>query len=333
MSVCVCVCVSHCFHSTWWHVYQASRCLQIGASLAEYIKKSSLVTNFGLVSEEIGQRVPPLQREYCGQWISHGLATASTKTSCANSIARLSRDLLAEGVRPEIDEGIVLELRQLLVLVSPPAVSLRPQGSADVAKITVYLESADKAASTLFEAFHKFPAMLNMFQRDIESIRTQNVEACGWYQDVVSNIDVLSSIQVPLSEEACPLEEACPRFVEAVDKLTKATASYYDPKNEHFVYLLKEQNSSDAARFTSTQNVAMESIVTCGAASLMKMCDKASKGEYLEDVQRAAFRQGFEQLERVCKTSGDTTRLAQLPDMLSWARYFEKKCLRTAALL
>ena len=54
------------------------------------------------------------------------------------------------------------------------------------------------------------------------------------------------------------------------------------------------------------------------------MCDKASKGEYLEDVQLAEFRQGLEELERVAKTSGDTTRLAQLSDMLVWARYFEE---------
>jgi len=231
---------------------------------------------------------------------------------------------MAENIRSEIDEGIVLELRQLLVLTSPPAASLRPQESADIAQIRRYLESSEEAAPTLFEAFHKFPAMLNIFLNDIESLRAQN-ENAAWCQDLASNIVVLSSIQVPLSEEACPLEEACPRFVEAVGKLAKATASYYDKKNERFVHLLQEENSSEAARFTSKLSVAMKSIVNCCGTSLFKMCDKASKGEYLEDVQRAEFRQGLEELERVAKTSGDTTRLAQIPDMLVWARYFEKK--------
>jgi hypothetical protein len=232
---------------------------------------------------------------------------------------------MSEGIRTEIDEGVVMELRQLLVLVSPLAVSFCPQESTDIAQITVYLESSEKAGSTLFEAFHKFPAMLNMFQEDIESIRTQNETASIWCQDILSMIDVLSSIQVPLSEEACPLEEACPRFVEAVDKLAQATASYYDKKNDHFVHLFKEENICEAARFKSTESVAMESIVNCGAATMGKMCESASKGEYLEDAQRTELRQGFEKLEGVAQARGDTTRFAQLSDMLIGARAFEQK--------
>jgi len=130
---------------------------------------------------------------------------------------------------------------------------------------------------------------------------------------------------MPLSEEACPLEEVCHRFVVAAEQLAEATASYYDKKNKHFVHLLQEENSSEAARFTSKLSVAMHSIANCGLTSLLQMVDKASTGEYLEDVQRAEFRQGLEELELMAKTSGDTPLVDQLPDMLVWARYLEKK--------
>ena len=49
------------------------------------------------------------------------------------------------------------------------------------------------------------------------------------------------------------------------------------------------------------------------------------RGEYLEDAQRTELRQGFEKLEMVAQTRGDTTGLAQLSDMMIWARTFEKK--------